>query len=68
MLDLAAINKVELLPWDSWGTSGGPGWKPTPNELDEIDGLADVIVQDDLDRDSRLLRATVRAITDPHVR
>jgi hypothetical protein len=47
MLDLAAINKVELLPWDSWGTSGGPGWKPTSTELDEIDRLASVIVHDD---------------------
>ena len=30
MLDLAAINKVELLPWDSWGAGHGPEWDPTP--------------------------------------
>ena len=34
--DLAALNKVEMLPWDGWGTlaSGGPG--PEPTYTDEI--------------------------------
>ena len=38
--DLAALNKVEMLPWDGWGTlaSGGPG--PEPAYTDEIAELS----------------------------
>jgi hypothetical protein len=48
LLDLAALNKVELLPWDSWGAGHGPDWDPTPAEFAAIDDLARVIVADDL--------------------
>ena len=37
-LDLAALNKVELLPWDLWGAfGGGPGWEPTQADLAPVD-------------------------------
>ena len=48
-LDLAALNKVELLPWDTWGAGHGPEWGPTPEELMAVDDLARAIVDDDLD-------------------
>lgn len=49
--DLAALNKVELLPWDVWGSlSGGPGWKPTDAELAIVDAAAQCTVEDDLPR------------------
>jgi hypothetical protein len=50
--DLAAVNKIELLPWDGWGvTMGyGPGWEPTAAELAHLDALAELIVEDDFDR------------------
>ena len=47
LLDLAALNKVELLPWDSWA-GPGPGWEPAEAELEAIDDLARAIVADDL--------------------
>ena len=40
LLDLAALNKTELLPWDSRGAGGGPDWDPTPAELEAVDDLA----------------------------
>jgi hypothetical protein len=46
LLDLAAINKVELLPWDGLGK--GPTWQPDDDELHEIDRLAEVICKDRL--------------------
>ncbi len=48
LLDLAALNKVELLPWDAWGPAHGPDWQPTAEELATIDDLARAIVADDL--------------------
>jgi hypothetical protein len=47
--DLAALNKVELLPWDVWGEIGGPpGWSPTDGELEAVDAVAHLLVGDDL--------------------
>jgi hypothetical protein len=40
--DLAALNKVEMLPWDTWGTFGDLA-------DDEVDALAALVVGDDLD-------------------
>ena len=49
-LDLAALNKVELLPWDLWGAfGGGPGWEPTQADLAPVDEVARLLVADDLD-------------------
>ncbi len=46
LLDLAAINGVELLPWDAWA-GHGPGWVPTESEAAEVDRLAELICRDD---------------------
>ena len=47
--DLGALNKVELLPWDMWGTlDHGPGWEPTEAEMLHLDELAALLVRDDL--------------------
>lgn len=54
--DLAALNKVELLPWDMWGSlDHGPGWQPSADELVHLDALAALLLRDDLDE----LRARV---------
>jgi hypothetical protein len=48
-LDLAALNKVELLPWDGWGTLARfPAWVPTDAEAAPIDALARLMREDDL--------------------
>jgi hypothetical protein len=44
MLDVAALNKEEMLPWEKWsvGRDCGPGQEPTPawsERLDEVAGL-----------------------------
>ena len=46
--DLAAINNVEVLPWDELAVDGGPDWQPAEDELRELDHLADVICGDRL--------------------
>lgn len=38
--DIAALNKVELLPWDVWGVMRGPGETPASDELRALDELA----------------------------
>jgi len=50
--DLAAANKIELLPWDVWGVSAtqGPGWNPTDEELAHLDALAELVCADDFDQ------------------
>jgi len=48
MLDLAALNKVELLPWDTWDPHG-PEWQPTDAELEALDDLARAVIADDLE-------------------
>jgi Transglutaminase-like superfamily len=48
LLDLAALNGVELLPWDTWGAAHGPGWTPTNDEAAVVDELADLIYRDDV--------------------
>lgn len=42
--DLAALNKVEMLPWDGWGSLAGAG---APDE--QVDEIAALTVADDLD-------------------
>lgn len=50
--DLAAMNKIELLPWDGWGVTAayGPGWQPTDAQLAHLDALAELVVEDDFDQ------------------
>src|SRR5262249_46664416 len=45
-LDLAALNKVEMLPWDVWGL----GWRqgaPPPDDLTPFDEIAQLTVAPD---------------------
>ena len=39
-LDLASLNKVEMLPWDVWGAGWEPGGAPTDDQLELFDGVA----------------------------
>jgi hypothetical protein len=48
-LDLAALNKVEMLPWDVWGAGARwePGADPTDAQLAFFDGVAALTVEVD---------------------
>ena len=46
-LDLAALNKVEMLPWDSWGKGWGPGEEPTEEHLRLFDSVAELTIDPD---------------------
>ena len=46
-LDLAALNKVEMLPWDVWGEGWEPGGEPTSRQLDLFDAVAALTVEPD---------------------
>ena len=46
-LDLASLNKVEMLPWDVWGAGWEPGVEPTPVQLALFDAVADLTVDPD---------------------
>jgi hypothetical protein len=45
--DLASLNKVEMLPWDVWGTSWGAGDQPTDAQLYLFDTIADLTMDPD---------------------
>lgn len=45
--DLAALNKIEMLPWDGWSDIEGPD--TDPNDLDYLDDLAELTVSEDLE-------------------
>jgi len=38
--DLAALNKIEMLPWDSWGAMRRSAWSPTREWLTLFDRVA----------------------------
>lgn len=46
-LDLASLNKVEMLPWDVWGESWAPGEQPTDTQRHLFDTVADLTVEPD---------------------
>jgi hypothetical protein len=46
-LDLAALNKVEMLPWDVWGAGWAPGGQPTDELLECFDSVARLTVEPD---------------------
>ncbi|MBW1638008.1 transglutaminase domain-containing protein [Microbacterium resistens] len=46
-LDLASLNKVEMLPWDVWGTRWGPGEAPPIHALEAFDAAAAITVDPD---------------------
>ncbi len=46
-LDLASLNKVEMLPWDVWGAGWEPGELPTEAVLELFDRVAALTVDPD---------------------
>jgi hypothetical protein len=46
-LDLASLNKVEMLPWDVWGAHWEPGEQPTDAQLELFDEVASLTVDPD---------------------
>lgn len=46
-LDLASLNKVEMLPWDLWGARWGPDERPTDAQLELFDAVAELTVDPD---------------------
>ena len=63
-LDLAALNKVEMLPWDIWGLGWAPHEEPTSAALAAFDTIAELTV----DPDERLDDLRDRYETDPSFR
>jgi hypothetical protein len=49
LTDFACLNKVELLPWDRWGTLMGPGLVLDDEVVAAIDEVAALANRDDLD-------------------
>ncbi len=47
-LDLASLNKVEMLPWDVWGARWEPGGAPTTELLRLFDEVAELTTQPDV--------------------
>src|SRR4051812_24355199 len=60
-LDLAALNKVEMLPWDVWGLGWEPG-TPPPDDLTPFDEAAALTV----DVDARFDKLRDRYERDEH--
>jgi hypothetical protein len=44
--DVAALNKVELLPWDCWGLINGSDDEISPEDMDFLDHLAELTYGD----------------------
>ncbi len=63
-LDLASLNKVEMLPWDVWGEGWKPGEQPTAAQLELFDAVAELTV----DPDSRFGELRTRYETDASLR
>jgi hypothetical protein len=55
-LDLASLNKIEMLPWDVWGARWGPDEEPTSAQLALFDSIAELTVDPDV-RFAELRRA-----------
>lgn len=55
-LDLAALNKVEMLPWDVWGLGWEPPEQPTSEMLASFDAIAALTVDPDHGLDDLLDR------------
>lgn len=63
-LDLAALNKVEMLPWDVWGAHWEPGQEPGEDLLALFDAVAELTVAPD----EHLPQLRERYGTDPRLR
>jgi len=44
--DVASLNKLELLPWDSWGIIEAPDEAPSSEDLSFLDGVAELVSSD----------------------
>ena len=47
--DFACLNKMELLPWDSWGMITDPYHPPPEEHVAVLDEVAELVTGDDLD-------------------
>jgi transglutaminase superfamily protein len=63
-LDLAALNKVEMLPWDVWGSGWEPGGEPTDAQLELFDAVAELTVEPE----AHFAELRTRYDTDPSLR
>lgn len=63
-LDIAALNKVEMLPWDLWGPGWEPSEEPSQDMLTMFDGIAELTV----DPDRRFDELRDRYESDPSLR
>ena len=63
-LDLASLNKVEMLPWDVWGEGWRPGEQPTDSQLHCFDTVAALTV----DPDGRFAELRTRYESDASLR
>lgn len=63
-LDLAALNKVEMLPWDVWGL----GWEPPQEPTDEMLATFDSVAELTVDPDARFDDLRHRYESDPALR
>jgi len=63
-LDLAALNKVEMLPWDVWGL----GWEPHEEPTSEVLATFDTIASLTVDPDDQLDDLVDRYQSDPSFR
>jgi Transglutaminase-like superfamily len=63
-LDLASLNKVEMLPWDVWGA----GWKPGEQPTDAVLHCFDTVAELTLDPDARFAELRRRYETDDSLR
>lgn len=63
--DLAALNKIEMLPWDGWSDIEGPN--TAPEDLPYIDEIARLTMSDDLDEVRRRFTSEDRLRTPERV-
>ncbi len=63
-LDLAALNKVEMLPWDVWGA----GWEPPEQADPELLAVFDAVAELTVNPDERFDELRDRYDADPSLR
>jgi hypothetical protein len=61
-LDVTALNKIEMLPWDVWGAGWEPD-QPTPDDLSVFDTMSELAE----DPDANLAALRALADHDPRV-
>nr|MDE0499945.1 transglutaminase-like domain-containing protein [bacterium] len=65
--DFACLNKVEMLPWDSWGMMRDPRRPPSKAAMKVLDDVAALAVADDLDAITSRYREDRRLTVPPTV-